>query len=304
MILVIGGTGVLGQRVVRRLRQDGLAVRVMTRAPARAAALQALGAQPVAGDLTDTASLRAACAGAEYVLAAAHGFLGRGHYASPDVDDAGHRALIDAAAQAGVKRFVYVSAFGASPTHPVDFWRTKYAIERYLNSSGMAHVILRPSGFLEWHAHEFIGKSIVDGRKARMIGPGTKSRNFIAADDVAAIAVRALLGDFGEDSTLELGGPANYSNLEVARLYAQACGAPLRVSHLPARVAATLSRLIKPFHPGVARVLYLGSLPDDAFDERFDVAGLVASHPMALTRLEDFILAQVEHARSGTLRGA
>ena len=78
------------------------------------------------------------------------------------VDDRGHRALIDAARSQGVKRFVYTSALGVSPNHPIDFYRAKYAIEQYLQASGLEHVILRPSAFMEWHAHMFNGKSILE----------------------------------------------------------------------------------------------------------------------------------------------
>ncbi len=295
MILVIGGTGVLGRRVLQHLRHTDLASRVLTRAPRQ---LQVAGVEVLAGDLTDAASLRQACAGATQVLAAAHGLLGRGRHTSERVDDAGHRALIDAARDAGVKRFVYVSILGASPNHPVDFWRTKHGVEQHLRASGLAHVILRPSAFMEMHAHELIGKAILAGGKARLIGPGTKPRNFVCAKDVAAAAVQALQGVFDNGTTLDLGGPGNFTNLEVAQLYAQACGTRLRTSHVPAGVARILARLIKPVHPGIARVLHLSSLADDAFDERFDSAALLARHPMTLTRLEDFVSEQVATARS------
>jgi uncharacterized protein YbjT (DUF2867 family) len=164
-MLVIGGTGTLGTRVVRRLVAAGVPVRVMTRDRARSDAVRAVGAQPVEGDLTDARSLDAACAGEDRVLLAAHGFIGRGRYASENVDGAGHRALIDAARRAGVGRLVYVSALGAAPDHPVDFFRTKFATEQYLAASGLAHVILRPSAFMEFHAHELIGKAVLAGNR-------------------------------------------------------------------------------------------------------------------------------------------
>ena len=295
MILVIGGSGTLGARVVRRLLGAGAHVRVMTRDPSRAEALRAPGAQLVKGDLTDARSLDAACAGVTRVLLAAHGFIGRGRFASERVDGNGHRALIDAAARAGVERLVFVSALGAAADHPVDFFRTKFATEQYL-AARLAHVILRPSAFMEFHAHELIGKAVLAGKPARLIGPGTKPRNFVSADDVAKLAVHALttLGIDGE--TIAIGGPGNFGNRQVAELYAQAAGTPLRVSILPVAVARGLAQLARPLHPGVARVLTLASLPDAAFDERFDPGALLARYPMTLTRLEDFIVARAHEA--------
>jgi uncharacterized protein YbjT (DUF2867 family) len=298
-ILVIGATGALGRPVVRLLRERGVKVRAACRHPADAADLRALGAEPIACDLTDPATLAAACRGADRVLAAAHGLLGRGRWRSERVDDAGHRALFAAARAAGVQRMVYASAFGADPGHPVDFFRTKHAMEQVLAGSGLEHVILRPTAFMEHHAHNFNGRGLLEKGKVALIGPGTKPRNFVCAEDVAAFAVRALVEDPPPFGLLEIGGPGHYSNLEVAALYARTAGLPLRVSHLPARVAATLSVMARPLHPGLARVMRLQSLPDDAFDEHFhDAHALQRHHGVVLTPLEVFVQRQVQQARA------
>ena len=80
-ILVVGATGALGRPVVQLLRAQGVAVRALNRHPDQAADLAALGAEVMAGDLADRASLERACAGADRVLACAHGMLGRGRRA-------------------------------------------------------------------------------------------------------------------------------------------------------------------------------------------------------------------------------
>ena len=296
MILVIGGTGMLGGRAVKTLRAAGLTARVMTRDRARAQALQVLGAEVVEGDLTAPRTLDAACAGATRVLLAAHGFVGRGRYASERVDGAGHRALIDAAVRAGVERLVYVSALGAAPDHPIDFFRTKFATEQYLAASGLAHVIVRPAAFMEFHAHELIGKPILAGKPARLIGPGAKPRNFVSADDVAALVVQLLRTATVDDAPITIGCPGNFSNRQVAELYARGAGIPLRVMQLPSAVARVLGSIARPLHPGIARVLAVSSLPDAALDESFDAASFLARYPMPLTRLEDFVAVRCKAA--------
>lgn len=302
-ILVIGSTGVLGRPVVRRLLEQGHAVRAMTRTPDRAHALATLGAEVVAGDLVDSASLVSACAGVDRVLAAAHSLLGRGRYASEHVDAAGHRALIDAARAAGVQRFVYTSALGASPTHPVDFFRTKHATEACLQASGLAHVILRPTAFMEQHVHDFNGKGLLEKGRVQLIGPGTKLRNFVSGDDVAKFAVLALVADPAPGPVLEIVGPGNFSSNEVAALYARLSGKPLRVSHLSAGVARVMSMLAAPLHPGAARLLGLLGLPDDAFNEAFDSDPMQRAFPhIRLTTLEEFVQARVAEAAGSTWR--
>jgi uncharacterized protein YbjT (DUF2867 family) len=297
-VLVVGATGRLGRATVQALRARGVAVRALVRDPARAADLAAQGVELVRGDLTDRTSLDAACAGARRVLAAAHGLLGRGAQRSEAVDDAGHRALIDAARGAGVERFVYVSAHGAAREHAIDFFRSKFAIEQALALSGLDAVVLRPTAFMEAHAHEFIGKALLDKGKAQLIGAGDKPRNFVAASDVAQFALRALLEDPPPFRLLEIGGPKHYSNQDVVRLYAQAAGVPARMSRLPAPLARVLSLLIKPLHPGVARILRMASVPAAAVPEHFDGAdALERRYGIRLTRLEDFVRGQVARHR-------
>jgi uncharacterized protein YbjT (DUF2867 family) len=294
LVLVVGATGALGRPAVKLLRDRGVAVRALSRHPAQAVDLAALGAEMVAGDLTDPTSLQRACRGATRVLACAHGMLGRGRWRSQAVDDAGHRALLAAARAAGVERFVYTSGMGVHDGHPIDFFRTKAAIEGAVRDSGMAFAILRPSAFMEHHVHEFNGKAVLAKGKAQLIGPGTKPRNFVAGSDVAQFAVRALLDEPLPFTSLDIGGHDHFSGLDIARLYAQAAGIEPRVSHLPAGVAAVLSALARPLHPGLARVMRLMSLPDDAFDERFDgAAALEARFGLRLKRVPEFVREQV-----------
>ena len=71
MILVVGGTGDLGRRIVRRLRERGEAVRCLVRPPTDAAAIEQLQAEIARGDLLDPATLHAACAGVGTVICTA-----------------------------------------------------------------------------------------------------------------------------------------------------------------------------------------------------------------------------------------
>lgn len=296
-ILVVGATGALGRPTVQLLREKGVAVRALCRHPARAADLAALGAEVVAGDLTDAASLQDACRGSTRVMAAAHGLLGRGRWRSEAVDDLGHRALIAAAREAGVQRFVYTSALGVARDHPVDFFRTKHAIEQVLRASGMASVVLRPSAFMEQHVHEFNGAALLAKGQAKLIGTGTKKRNFVAASDVARLAVRALLDEPLPFRLLEIGGPGNYSNTEVAELYARLSGKPLRISRLPAGAARLISGVARPLHPGLARLMRVLSLPDDAFNESWSgCAALEREMGVKMTPVEAFVRARIAEA--------
>ena len=112
-VLVTGATGFIGGAVADKLLAEGHAVRALVRDPAAPAVdrLRAAGAQITLGDLTDAASLAAAVEGTEQVFHAAArlGDAGRlAAYRAVNVD--GTRALLSAAARAGVRRFVFVSS--------------------------------------------------------------------------------------------------------------------------------------------------------------------------------------------------
>ena len=297
MILIVGANGVLGRETARLLLSQGQQVRLLVRMPAKVNDLRQMGAEIIEGDLIDPPSLTRACEGIDQVFAAAHSLLGKGKYTSQAVDDAGHRSLIGAAKAAGVAHFVYISILGAAPDHPIDFFRTKHQIEETLKASGLSYTILRPSAFMEWHAHIFNGKSILEKGKTSLLGNGTKLRNFIAVRDVAQFAVMALTDPKLKNRTIEVGGPENFTNNQVSELYGKLAGITPKVSHMPPFLAKALSVVLKPFQPGVTRIMYMGSLPDSAFSETFDSAGLLAEFPLHLTTLEEFIHERVEEKK-------
>lgn len=298
MILIVGATGALGRATALPLLAQGHSVRALVRDRARAAELQRAGAEIYIGDLTDARSLELACKGVERVFACAHSMLGRGQYASAQVDHVGHSALVVAARDAKVEHFVYTSLMGAREGHPIDFFRTKHEIEAVVKSSGMGYTILRPSAFMEHHVHRFNGQMLLERGFTVIIGPGTKPRNFVAVRDVAPFAVQALSEDGLNGRTLEIGGPDNLSNNEVAAMYVVRARKG-RVHHVPAGVAKALAGLIRPLHEGVARVLELAAVPDREMRETWDSRKLLAEFPRQLTSVDSFIDERVAEWRRG-----
>jgi NADH dehydrogenase len=260
--------------------------------------LKQAGAEVIQGDLIEPPSLARACQGVDRVLAAANSFLGKGKNRAEAVDEVGHRALVDAAKAAGVIHFVYMSMLGVSPHHPFDYARIKYSVEEYLKASGLSYTILRSAWYMEQNVHLYNGKSILESGKTSLLGNGTKPRNFIAVRDVAQFAVLALLDPKLKNRTIDIGGPQNATNNQVAEMYGKIAGIPPKVSHIPPLMAKAMSVVLKPFQPGISRIMYLNSLPDNAFDETFDPAPLLAEFPMHLTTLEEFIHDRIAETNS------
>jgi uncharacterized protein YbjT (DUF2867 family) len=290
--LVVGATGLLGRATVPELIRRGQSVRALVRDVRRAEALARAGVELVEGDLTDAASLERACKGALRVFACAHALLGRGENRSALVDHVGHSALVAAARSAGVMRFVYTSAMGAREDHPVDFWRTKFEVEELLRESGLSYTILRPSAFMETHVHRLIGAPLLQRNVAVLIGPANKPRNFVAARDVVPFAVMALTGDALEDRTLEIGGPDNLSNRDVAVIYQMRVRRG-RIVHVPLALSRLGAAMLRPWHEGVARVLDIAALDDHEMPETWEPHRLLHEFPVKLTPVDPFIDEQV-----------
>ena len=148
MILVTGGTGFVGPRVVRALRERDQPVRALVRNPdgRSATTLAAWGAELVHGDMTDRESLRRAVEGSEAVVHLVAIRQGSAEQFRRVMEE-GTRELVAAAKEAGLKRFVLMSALGTSEQTKdlVPYYHAKWEMEQAVSGSGLEHVIFRPS---------------------------------------------------------------------------------------------------------------------------------------------------------------
>jgi predicted dehydrogenase/nucleoside-diphosphate-sugar epimerase len=243
-VLVVGGTGFIGRRLVRKLSDQGYSVRVMTR-NARAAAIE-LGDLPVelyTGSHGNAANAAEALQGihAVYHLAKCEGKRWQ-DYVAGDIGPT--RVLAEAALAAGVRRFIYTgtiasydSAHASSTidnTTPVDrsiarrghYARSKAACEALLQQlhrdRGLPLVIARPAiviGPGSPPAHPGVGRFATETRMD-FWGDGENPLPLVLVDDVADALVKALGVAGIEGQTLLLTSPPLLS----ARDYVQALG--------------------------------------------------------------------------------
>jgi len=250
VILVAGGTGLLGSRVVKLLTDAGEQVRVVTRDPRRAVKLPA-GVQVVVGDVR-RGTLDAAVEGCDRVVSAVHGFAGPARTSPAAVDRDGNHNLIAAAKRAGVDRFVLLSIVGASPDHPMSLHRMKYAAEQELRESGLSAAIVRSTSFLEtWIG--IIGAKVDDGGPALVLGPGQNPINFVSVDDVAAFVRLAVHADQRIGDGVSVGGPQNLGFADIAVHLLARKGRTDQPKHVPLSVLKAMSLLARPLRPGFAR---------------------------------------------------
>jgi uncharacterized protein YbjT (DUF2867 family) len=286
MILIVGASGHLGGAAAQRLLEQGKPVRVMTRNSASVAHLKQIGAEVVRGDLRNPASLRDACQGVEQILASAHALNGKGDNNPHSVDDLGNRRLIDAAKAAGVKRFIFISIRGANPESPLPFFRIKSAVEAYLRASGVPFTILRPSAYMDLWG-ELIGLPILQQGKAMIFGSGNNPINFVAVEDVAALACAAFEDERALNQAIEVCGPENLSMNQVAHIFESLSGKPAKIRHVPLIVMQAASALMQPINPTMGRLIRNGVFMDTA-DLSCDTTATIQGFSSPFTRFEEW----------------
>jgi NADH dehydrogenase len=269
VIVVAGGTGTLGTRLVPRLAGAGLAVRVLTRDPARARHLAGPGVDVARGDVRDAASVGRALRGVGTVISAVHGFDGPGGVSPASVDRAGNANLIDAAALAGAA-FVLVSVVGASPGHPIGLFRAKHGAEETLRTSGIPWTIVRATTFMETWA-TIMNQPLQASGKIPVFGRGDNPVNFVSATDVAALTALAVTDPGLRGQVLELGGPDNLTFNQLATIVQETTGRRGTVRHIPRPALQAMAWATATIKPALARQAR-AALAMDTLDMTFDPA--------------------------------
>jgi uncharacterized protein YbjT (DUF2867 family) len=251
--LVVGATGLLGGEICRLLAERGAPLRALVRTGsdrAKVESLQMLGAEVVEGDLKESSTLLPACAGVDAVISTATSTTSRAEGDSIEsVDRDGQLALVDAAAQTGIDRFVFVSfpEFGVE----IPLQSAKRLVERRIRESGLEHTILRPTNFQEVWLSPRLGFDPLNGQ-VQVFGSGDRPVSWISFRDVASFAVRALESPAARNAMLDLGGPDALSYLEVVRIFEEETGRRCEVTHVPeealeAQLAAATDSLVASF---------------------------------------------------------
>lgn len=210
---VFGGPGFVGRHAIRALAKAGWRVRAASRRPDLAGHLQPMGAvgqiQPVQANLRYPASVRAAVEGASVVINAVGILAPSGKQSFAAIHGEGARVVAKAAREAGVKRFIHVSAIGADRKSAARYARTKGEGEAAVLEEFPDAIILRPSivfGPEDGFFNRFAAMARISPFLPLIGGGRTKFQPVFVGDVAAAIAAAA--EGAGKPGTIyELGGP-------------------------------------------------------------------------------------------------
>ncbi|MFF4158380.1 NAD(P)H-binding protein [Streptomyces sp. NPDC001678] len=213
-ILVLGGTGKTGRRVVRRLRTAGERVRAASRSG------------EVRFDWSDPGTWEPAVAGVSAV------------YLMTPEDPGPVADFVGRAVDAGVGRFVALSGRGVEHVGP-DFGRGMAAGEHAVRGSGVEWTVIRPNNFHQNFDEDLWHRPLRSGRLA--LPTGGVPEPFVDAEDVAEVAAALLTRDGHHGRVYELSGPEALPWEAAVETIARAAGRPIRFVELtPEEYAAEL----------------------------------------------------------------
>jgi len=288
-VTIFGATGFLGRHAVKHLAEAGFAVRVASRWPERASYLKPLGDVgqiiPVQANVRDDETVKRAVEGADGVVNLVGLLYERGaqNFSSVHVD--GARRVAAAAANAGAKRFVHVSAIGADEASPSAYARSKATAETAVRGEFANATILRPS-LVFGPEDDFFNRFGALARLSPVLPlffdkmptmrwegifatpefeAGTTNFQPVYAGDVARAIGAGLSQEQTAGKTYELGGPAVYSFRDLMELVLETTQRKRWFVPVPFFAVAVMARFAQfmpdpPITPDQVRLLKLDNV--------------------------------------------
>lgn len=241
-ILLAGATGHLGKHIFRELKQKGFEVRVLARNLKKAKLLFPDPEELVLADATKPYTLEGCCKGVDVVISAIGKSVSLRHQGSGSFQDIDYKAnlhLLKEAQQAGVKQFIYVSAYGGERFPKLAYFKAHTDFEKALQQSGLSYTILQPVALFS--ALEEMANMARRGRFGQL-DIGDKLVNPVYDGDVAKTAV----ANIGQPSqVLPLGGPTLYTRQELTQIICEAAGYTGQLPEIPFEYVDTLLPFVR-----------------------------------------------------------
>jgi uncharacterized protein YbjT (DUF2867 family) len=235
-VLVTGGSGFTGRRVLRDAIAAGHEVVALARSEAAAATLRRLGARPVSGDLDGWASLRSAFAAARADCLLNVASMGFGH--AP--------AVIEAAESAGIKRGVFVSTAAVTTRLPTRSRAVRLAAETAVRNCAMDWTLIRPTMIYGAPGDRNMARLLALLRRTPVVpvpGGGHRLQQPVHVDDLAAAILSTVECTAAVGRTYHLAGPEPISFRRLLREAAEAVGRRVHLVPVPLGGCVAVLRL-------------------------------------------------------------
>jgi NADH dehydrogenase len=260
MILVTGGTGFIGQALIRHLVDQGYVVRTLIRpSPSSPNLPHGVAVDIAVSSLNDERGLRAAMVGVDVIYHLASGEW-RGTRASlMDIDIQGTRAVVEAAEDAGVQRIFYLSHLGADRASAYPVLKAKGIAEEFIRRSQLAYTILRTAIVYGPNDSFTTGLARILGAFPfffLMPGNGRIVLQPLWVEDLVTCLIWALDDPETLNKVVDIGGPEYLTIQQIVRLIMEEAGLKRTVLHLPYPYVRGLTVLLESLIPNLPTSVY------------------------------------------------
>ena len=255
-IVVFGGTGHYGQKVVKKLLDKGQPVRVLSRNARKAKALLGQEVECIEGDVCDPGSVQNILQGAGGIVVSLSAMSPKRLRRERAIEYDAVLHIMEEAKRQQVDRLVYLSVYDIRPEllkklKMEAFAATKLEVEQKITASQLNWTILgcAPSFDLFF--------TFLRGKRMMVPGGGYRRLPSIYPEDVGEIAARAVLRDDLSGRRFHMTGPEAFSFPEFAERVTKITGKPVKHGAIPLGIINGVSRLVQPFNPFL-RFIYYG----------------------------------------------
>lgn len=229
-ILVVGGTGTLGRQIVRHGIEQEYSIRCLVRNRGRASFLKEWGAELVKGNICQPETLKEALEDIDVVIDAATA-RANDSLSIKEIDWEGKVNLIQAAAEAGIKRYVFFSILNAQEFENVPLMNIKYCTEKYLEESGLNYTTLKLAGFMQGLIGQY-GIPILDNQAVWVSGENTPIA-YMNTQDIAKFAIKAIEIPATENNSYPIVGTRAWTAEQIIELCQRLSGKQAKISRIP-----------------------------------------------------------------------
>ncbi len=299
LVTIFGGSGFVGRHTVSALAKRGWRIRAAVRRPDLAGHLQPMGVvgqvHAVQANLRYPQSVARAVEGSTAVVNAVGVLAPSGRQSFDAVHAEGARAVARAAREAGVKRFVHISAIGADAASAARYAQSKAAGEAAVLEEFPSAIILRPS-IVFGPEDEFFNRFAALARMSPFlpsIGGGKTKFQPVYVGDVAAAITNCVEGGGKPGSIYELGGPEVFTFRQLLDLTLQYTGRrraylpmPFWLAKLQALLMSPLPNALRPITLDQVKLLQKDNIVSAAaVTERKTLAALGVATPAAVAAI-------------------
>ena len=267
-VCIIGGSGFIGRAIVRQATTAGFSVTVACRHPERARDLLVNGARLVKVDITTGTGLQEAVAGQDCVINLVGLLFERGRYSFSAAHLKGTEHILQSCKEAGVAQYLHMSALGAGKVPASLYSRTKGEAETRVRQSGLDWTIFRPS-IVYGEGDSFFNKfkAMTALLPVLPVIAGETRFQPVWVEDVARAFVASVGNHHVKGEVFALGGPKDYSFMELMQLLMRSlgrCRLLIPVPTFAAKIMATFMQLlpVPPLTPDQLKLLQHDNVVD------------------------------------------